>query len=152
MSTALTPVDRLALSRERLARAMKGEPPFGPATQPGDRGAGPARWADELSRLPGAGIVIAVARQWWARHPMRATALLGVHAVRLALPPLAQRHPIGLIVGAAVVIGGLLAWRRPRRWTLRALWAGLLPQLMLAALAAAKQQQRAVPTPALAPY
>jgi hypothetical protein len=59
---------------------------------------------------------------------------------RVALRPLAQRHPLGLMVGA-LLAGGLLAWGRPWRWPLKpALLAAWWPQLLMAALAQATAQ------------
>jgi len=55
-------------------------------------------------------------------------------AARAALRPTAQRHPLGLMLGA-LLMGGLLVWSRPWRWLLGpALSAGWMPQLLLWAI------------------
>lgn len=135
MSPAATPVERLTQSRERLRLALNGlpPPPDDPdAAQQAARAAAP--WWAKLAALPGAGIVIEAAQQWWARHPLRANIVLAFNATQAVVLPVAQRHPVAL-VAAAFIIGGLLAWRRPQGWLLKpALFAGLLPQLLVASL------------------
>ncbi|MBC7919065.1 MAG: hypothetical protein H7Y28_14775, partial [Rhodoferax sp.] len=67
---------------------------------------------------------------WWAQHPLRLASLLAVDAVKTAVQPIAQRSPLGLILGAAAV-GGLLFRFRPWRWIPKPLIvAGLLPHLL----------------------
>jgi hypothetical protein len=74
-------------------------------------------------------------RCWWAQHPFRMTVLVVADAAKAAILPIAQRHPLGLVVGAFLV-GGLLARSRPWRWILPpALFAGLLPQIVAKAAA-----------------
>ena len=135
MNTASTPSERLTHSRERLRLALNGllpAPDDPEAEQQKARAAAP--WWAKLAALPGAGIVIEAAQQWWARHPLRANILLGFNATQAVVQPIAQRHPVAL-VAAAFVVGGLLAWRRPLGWLLKpALFAGLLPQLLVASL------------------
>jgi len=119
--------ERLALSRQRLRQAM-----MGPAPAAG-RGEGrPIAWLDELKAVPGADILIALAQNWWSRHPMRAVAQVAMDAVGSLVRPWARQHPLGLVMGATA-IGGLLAWGRPWRWiSSSALLAGVLPQLLAA--------------------
>jgi hypothetical protein len=60
------------------------------------------------------------------------------------MQPVARRHPYKLVLGAAAA-GGLLVLLRPWRWmSTRALAAGLLPQIMAAAM------QRLSPKPCAA--
>lgn len=144
-----SPVERLALSRERLRGALLGESAAGRALSRRHAGAPrSSRWWDEIRALPGAGILIEATYHWWAKHPLRATALVGFNAVRSVARPLAERHPLGLVLGA-LVVGGLLAWRRPWRWVLRPALTGLLPQLLLTALAAQARRAHNPAQPAL---
>jgi hypothetical protein len=146
MTGAQTPAERLTLSRERLRRALTGA-----AQTSGEDGAGrrtSSHWWDELRALPGAGIVIEAVQHWWAKHPLRVPTLVAFNAAQTLIQPLAQRHPLGLMLGS-LVVGGLLAWQRPWRWALiPALWAGLLPQLLLTSLAAQASRK---PTPRAKP-
>ena len=149
MNTATTPAERLMQSRERLRLALNGLPPAPDdpeAAQQTARAAAP--WWAKLAALPGAGIVIEAAQQWWARHPLRANILLGFNATQAVVQPIAQRHPVAL-VAVAFVVGGLLAWRRPLGWLLKpALFAGLLPQLLIASMTAHSKHK---PAPDTAP-
>jgi hypothetical protein len=143
MSAVLpSPAERLSRSREqlRLSLTAASRAP-GDGDRRRDRGAA-WTWGDAL--LPGiAGLV----RHWWSGHPLRAAAGLAAGVTTLALRPLAARHPWGLVAGA-VVLGGLLAWTRPWRWTLKpALLAGVLPQLLLALLKTPPQPPPAQPAP-----
>jgi len=138
MSTsARTPAERLALSRDKLRHALAG-------TAEADASTGSSfnrPWWQELRALPGAGIVIEAVQQWWARHPVRAPALLALNTAQAVVQPLARKHPLALVAGAFVV-GGLLVWRRPRGWILKpALFAGLLPQLLIASLKSHSQHR-----------
>lgn len=134
-AVALTACDRLILSRERLRQAIKEA-----SSPPGDginHGAGgwSAPLLDHLKSLPGANVVIEAVRTWWMKHPLRVPSLAVADASNAVIQPMAQRYPLGLILGAAFM-GGLLAWSRPWRWILRpALLAGLLPQLLHGAMA-----------------
>lgn len=134
---------RLLRSREHLRSSLQAAAAPAMAGVSGAAGAadcagaptGPT-WLDALKNNPGARILIDVVRHWWAEHPLRLAAVVAAAAATAALKPLAQRHPLGLVAGAAVV-GGLIVWCRPWRWAKPALLAGLLPQLMLAAVRAA---------------
>lgn len=149
MSALLQPAaERLQHSREQLRLALHKLPgatsnPSSAASQ-GTHGAAAttpqsAAWLDEIKRSPGVAILIDVVGHWWAQHPLRVAATLASSGANAALKPLAQRHPVALVAGAAV-LGGLLAWGRPWRWPRQALWAGLLPQLALAAVRAVSAQ------------
>ena len=130
----LSPTDRLARSRERLRQALDGTLATpAAANDPGGRATAPS-WLDTLKALPGAAVVAEAIGSWWARHPWRVAAIVAASTASAVVKPLAQRHPLGLMVGA-VLVGGLIAWSRPWRWAVKpALFAGLLPQLLLAAL------------------
>ena len=141
MNVAQTPAERLALSRERLRHALAGTTEA-TADRRAARGAG--QWWRDLRDLPGAGIVVDAVQQWWARHPLRATTLVALNAAQAVVQPLARTHPLSLIA-VAFIVGAVLTRRRPRNWVLKpALFAGLLPQLLIASL---KSQSRRTPTP-----
>lgn len=101
------PTERLAASRERMRQALAAHPSGATATP-----AGPA-----------------------PAHPLRlVTSMLGA-LFGARLQPLAQRHPIALVLGAAVA-GALLVRSRPWRWrVVPALVGGLLPLLVRKAVA-----------------
>ncbi len=124
--------DRLRLSRERVRQALIDA--AGPATA--DATEEPAAaWLERLKSIPGAAFVIEAFEGWWRSHPLRIATLVGADATLAVLQPLARRHPLALVLGAAL-FGGLFVWSRPWRWLLKpALFAGLLPQLLAKAVA-----------------
>jgi len=66
--------------------------------------------------------------------------MVAVDASTALVRPWAQRHPIGLVMGA-LLVGGALAWSRPWRWLLTpALLAGLVPQMFSRFMAAVPSQ------------
>jgi hypothetical protein len=131
--TVQTAAARLDESREHLRRALLGETGMpGDASGPPKPSTTPA-WLASLKAMPVVGLLIQAAQAWWARHPLHVAGTLAVTAADSVLKPIAQRHPLRLVLGAAAV-GGLLAWSRPWRWVAPALFAGLLPQLLSAAL------------------
>ncbi|MHB8948125.1 MAG: hypothetical protein ACYC4S_03555 [Rhodoferax sp.] len=125
-----TPSERLTLSRERLRLALRDiAAPAGHTASARTSGTGVA-WLESLKSIPAAGIVIEAVRSWWAQHPWRVASVLAGETVKTVVQPLAQRHPIGLVVGA-LLLGGALAWARPWRLLFTSsLLAGLLPQLL----------------------
>lgn len=109
----LSAAQRLAASRERMRLSMRKAAP-----EPRES----------------SGMVADALRDWWSQHPWRVAGTVAADAVKAGLQPVAQRHPIALVLGA-VVVGGLIVWARPWRGILRpALLAGLLPQLMSKAM------------------
>lgn len=135
MSAVLqSPSARLCQSREQL-RLLLNEAP----RDPGDGGTRPSgaavrTWVDALTEIPGAAILVELVRHWWSGHPLRAVATVAAGAASVTLKPLAARHPWGLVAGA-LALGGLLAWARPWRWSVTpVLFAGVLPQMLLALL------------------
>ena len=122
----LPAVERLAMSRERMRQSMRAVMPrHKEAHLPGELPA----WLDKLKSIPGVSLVVDAVQSWWSRHPLRVATLVATDASKTLIRPFAQRHPIGLVVGA-LVVGGLLAWARPWRGYLKpALFVGLLPQL-----------------------
>ena len=135
--SALLPsaTDRLALSRQCLRQAMHDiATPHGKTANEGIGGLSSA-WRDTLKSLPGASIVIDALSSWWAQHPLRLASLLAAQGLNAVVQPMAQRNPIGLVLGA-LLLGGLLAWSRPWRLLVKpAILGGLLPQLLLKAVA-----------------
>lgn len=133
MSAVLSAADRLAASRERMRQAMQAA---GAAEATGRQPAAPAwGWLQSLESVPGAGVVIKAVRTWWAQHPLRIAGMAAGQAAKAVIQPLAQRHPLGLVVGAAL-LGGLVVVTRPWRWMFRpALFAGMLPRLFQGAAA-----------------
>lgn len=138
----LTPVERLALSRERLRVAMA----HNAATRASGRAAPGAGLLDILkTTLPGANVWIdtlgPTLKQWWARHPLHSSGVLAGDVVRTVLRPMAQRHPVALVTGA-VVLGAVLIWSRPWRWAFqpRNLLPTLGPALLSSVLASGAVQ------------
>lgn len=130
----LAPAQRLALSRERLRRALQAS---APVRSDADHAAGEnlaAAWREGLKSIPGAGVVVDAVRAWWLQHPLRIAVLVATDAAKAVLQPVAQRSPVTLVLLAALG-GAAIAWVRPWRWVNRpALFAGLLPQIFNKAL------------------
>lgn len=110
---------RLAQSRSRLHQAVTMAAPHEkPLTAPG----------------LATGLAKSAIHQWWTHHPLRLVSDVTLDAARAVVQPVAQRHPVVLVAGAAVV-GALLVWSQPWRWLLTpALVAGLLPKVISHAL------------------
>ena len=149
-SAALAALQR---SRERMRAALNEALHGAPGSEQGAHGgpsAGPTAAANTYSRsvaslgalpwlaplrsVPGAGPVIDRVLRWWAPHPLRqAVAVLG-SAAEAAVQPVAQKHPVALVLGAAAV-GALLVVSRPWRLLITpALLASLTPRLLAGVL------------------
>ena len=116
-------VERVEWSRERLRRAM--QPPAAPA-----RGAGPlASVRRRLHGWPLAAELIDGLVDWWSHHPLRALAVFAADASNAVARPLAQRHPLLLVLIGGLAGAGLARSHPWRRLFGPALLAGLLPQL-----------------------
>ena len=121
--------DRLDESRARLRQAMMA------STKPASSTSGPASgataaWLDGVKSSPGVSILLEAASSWWMRHPLRLATRVGADAANAVIQPMAQRNPLGLVLGAAL-LGAVVAWTRPWRWLLKpALLAGFLPQVI----------------------
>jgi hypothetical protein len=75
------------------------------------------------------GLRVSAAAPVNTKTPLHIAGMVARDAVEAAVQPLAQRNPLGLVLGAAIV-GGALVWSRPWRWLLTpALLATVLPQL-----------------------
>ncbi len=69
-------------------------------------------------------------------NPLVVAGTFAKEAVETAVQPFAQRNPLGLVAGAALV-GGLLAWSRPWRWLLTPVVVSMLPVLVAKVVRAA---------------
>jgi hypothetical protein len=129
---APTPADRLAASRERLRAALMtiAHPPPKPSLLDSiGMGQLKDQLKDRVRAVPGAALLLETLERWWAEHPLKAAATMAGHASSRFIEPIAQKNPLGLLIGAAVV-GALFVVARPWRWLLRpALFVGLVPQL-----------------------
>lgn len=109
---------KLALSRSRLHQAVDMASPHHAADRPFD------------AARSSPGLATHAMHQWWAHHPLRLVTDVTADAAKALVQPLAQRHPVALVAGAAAV-GAFLVWSQPWRWLLTpALVAGLLPKVI----------------------
>ena len=114
MSTVLPASARLALSRELLRQSMM------ETSTPQD---GSARFGNGRSTVTGL-------ISWWEHHPLRLAGTIAAQTADAMVKSTAQRHPLGLVMGA-LVFGGLLVLSRPWRWLFKpALLVAVLPQLV----------------------
>ena len=134
-ATLNTPAERLALSRVRLREAMLARSASARGTSRPRAGGSAIAWLEGLKNIPGISILIGAVTGWWAQHPLRLAGMVAADAAAAVVRPVAQRHPLGLVLGG-LLVGGLLAWSRPWRWIVKpALFAGMVPQLFSKAMA-----------------
>lgn len=115
MNPPLAPQQRLALTRERLRLALQTPP----APSGGARASG-----------SGTHVVLDALRLWWQQYPLRAVGERAADLIRSVVAPVAQAHPLGLVLGA-LAVGGLLVLVKPWRWiSLPAMVASVLPQIL----------------------
>jgi hypothetical protein len=143
MSSAMAANERLIQSREQLRHALRQV-----SSPPGSHGdAHPdlftAGLIAQLQGRPAASVLLELARNWWDRQPVREALTLASETATVVLAPVAQRHPYGLVTGAAAV-GALLVLVRPWRWMCTsALLAEILPKLMSEAVLGMTQPNQA---------
>ena len=121
---------RLALSRKRLHEALS------EASQPQQHaGHSNTTRSDTPAQSPAVQLLASAVHALWATRPLGHALDAAAQIGQAALRPVAQRHPLGLVLGAALA-GGLLASSRPWRWPFKpALAAAWLPQLLMWTLA-----------------
>ena len=138
-------VHRLEASRERLRLAMRP----GGADDSADRvraaaaasgsGASPQEpvpsWLNRLREVPGLALLVDGIVQRWQGHPLRLAAQVAGGLADGWIKPVAQAHPVRLILGA-LAVGAALAWARPWRLLPRpARWSMLALPLVSRAVA-----------------
>ncbi len=138
---------RLMLSRSRPRHAVDQATAEIPTTAPSST-AGLSK--DLTTRLTG-GLATHAVHQWWSSHPLRLVSDVPLDAAKTlttsVIKPVAQRHPVAVITGAAA-IGALLVWSRPWRWLLAAaVLASVLPKLLSQVLTTPALSPRSMSTP-----
>lgn len=87
-------------------------------------------YASQKPRSIASSLLAGPVERWWKHHPLRVATHVTADAAKVLVEPVAQRHPVVLVAGAAAV-GAFLVWTQPWRWLLTpALVAGLLPKLI----------------------
>jgi hypothetical protein len=138
---ALDPLERLARSRAAMREALQaGDARPAGAGAPAQAAA--PRGLNGLIEHPLVVVLAAAARQGWDRHPWHIGLQLASEMLSGVLKPMVQRHPVKMVLAAALLGGvstGVLVGGRAWRWILKpAVVAGLLSQgLKLAAAAQA---------------
>ena len=141
--SAPTACERLTRSRERISYWLADEEHDGGTRARANGQTDSAERADHAPVSVG-GIVSEVISEWWAEHPLHASATLALAASRTVIVPLVRRHPAAVLGGAAVV-GAIVVWARPWRWLLRpSVVAGVASQLAVRAIARIATAQRHV--------
>ena len=132
MNSPLTASERLALSREHLHNALSELAFTSGKAAPGTTGNSFAVLLANLKSATSVRLMQLVVRNWWHQHPLRGAMKLSADAAEIVVQPVAQTHPLALVLGSAVA-GALLFRTRPWRWVpASALLAGLLPRLLSA--------------------
>ena len=119
---------RLALTRLHLQQALGPrvmEPPGASTGVPLAAGSRQHAASTPSAPTPAAQLLLATLRAWWARHPLHAAGRLALQTADAAARPVAQKHPLALLLAAAAC-GAALAWARP--------WRQLNPRVVMAVL------------------
>jgi len=135
-------LDHLARSRHHLREALPASHPAATRSPwPPAAGAGtaPNRSPNPPPERPPTGTAASELRQAlataWQQHPLHQGAELAAGLARLALQGAAERHPLGLVVGAGL-LGMVVARSQPWRYLIRpALRSGWPARLALDVLA-----------------
>ena len=127
-----TPEQRLARSRELIRESIDevaGPPRRVVPTVPGAASSVLQELLDKAMTVPALNVVVNAVQSWWRYHPWRAVGAVAADAGRIAVTPVANRHPVLLVLGAAVAGALLLRWG-PWRWVAkRTVVAGFVPRL-----------------------
>ncbi|HUP08026.1 MAG TPA: hypothetical protein VMU47_12780 [Caldimonas sp.] len=129
-------IERLALSRERLRDAMmpRRRVRSGAPSLAEGMGSYASSLVERLRANPGIAVILDAIEEWWAKHPLHTAGVMAAEATGRLAAPIAERRPLTLVFGA-VFVGALLALLRPWRWLLRpAVFAGLIPAILLRVL------------------
>lgn len=130
MSTAQSSAcERLAQSRECLRQALGQTDTPARAEPHGAPGSRALPWLSHLKTTPETCFLVDLVQAWWQKQPLGLAMTLVAQAASELLQPTAQRHPYGLVAGAAA-LGAVMVLVRPWRW--------LSAPTVLAALAAAR--------------
>jgi hypothetical protein len=125
-----TAVGRLNLSRARIRQNMHDSLQSQIAARQRRASGAGAHWLDGLKSLPGGAVLIHAVNMWWSKQPLQAATIAVADAAKAVLQPVAQRHPLALVLGA-FALGGALAWSRPWRWISKPIvLSGLLAPLL----------------------
>lgn len=117
------------LIRESIAAAAVPQRHALAVTETGGAASALQTLLDKAMSLPAVNVVVDAAQSWWRYHPWRAVGAVAADAGRVAVAPVANRHPIVLVLGAALLGAVLLRWG-PWRWVAkRTLVAGFVPRL-----------------------
>ena len=128
-----TAAERLARSREQMRDSMNAiaAPPrrLSATGEPAGASSMLDPLLDRVLALPGVSVAIDTLESWWKHHPWRVVGMVAADAGREVVAPIAKRHPVYLMLGAALFGALLLRWG-PWRWVAkRTLLAGFVPLL-----------------------
>lgn len=129
-----TAAQRLEKSREQIresiAAAALPQRHAVALAQTGDAPSALQTLLDKAMAYPAVNVIVDAAQSWWRYHPWRAVGAVAADAGRVAVAPVANRHPVALVIGAALVGALLLRWG-PWRWVARrTIVAGFVPRLV----------------------
>jgi hypothetical protein len=125
----LNPIGKHAADSSPCNTQGAGSNGHGPSPAPLAGNADHSACSQALQASPALSSVATALHTWWSHHPMRASGWVAAEAAAALVKPLAQRHPVALVVGAFGV-GALLVWSKPWSWSIKpAVFASLVPPL-----------------------